>query len=69
MGISTFEYNQLLNAQNKRGPVNHTIRTFIPTPNYIDYRRGYIVRYFIQRVNDKDATIYEINSVSPPLHI
>lgn len=62
MGISTFEYNQLMNAKNTRPPANHTIKTHIPTPNYIDYRRGYIVRYFIQRVNDKDATIYEVNS-------
>lgn len=62
MGISTFEYNQLIKGLNKLSPINHNIKTFVPTPNYIDYRRGYIVRYFIQRVNDENATIYEVNS-------
>jgi hypothetical protein len=61
MGISTFEYNDLLRGQNKEKIVNHNIITHIPTPDYLDFRRGYIIRYFIQRFNDNNATIYEVN--------
>ena len=38
-----------------------TIITHIPTPNDDDYRRGYIVRYFIQKANDTSGHIYELN--------
>ena len=38
------------------------IKTHIPTPEENDYEVGYINRYFLQKVNDMDATIYEINS-------
>lgn len=62
MGISTFAYDLLLIQANKSRPEKLEIKTFIPKPNYLDYRRGYIIRYFIQRFNDKDATIYEVNS-------
>jgi hypothetical protein len=62
MGISTFEYKLLMIDENKSTPINHTIKTHIPVPDYLDYRRGYVVRYFIQRINDDNATIYEVNS-------
>lgn len=38
------------------------IITSIPTPKEADYKRGYIVRYFIQKVNDELAPIHEISS-------
>jgi hypothetical protein len=34
----------------------------IPTPTDSDYKRGYIKRYFIQKSNDVDSYIFEINS-------
>jgi len=37
------------------------IYTHIPSPNKSDYERGYIERYFIQKANDKDAKIYEVD--------
>jgi hypothetical protein len=38
------------------------IKTHVPTPDENDYEVGYIVRYFLQKVNDSDATIYEISN-------
>lgn len=61
MGVSQIEYNDLVKGQGKSLIQTNTIRTHVPTPNYTDYRRGYIVRYFIQQFNDNDAIIYEIN--------
>jgi hypothetical protein len=37
------------------------ISAHIPTPQDIDYQRGYIVRYFIQKANDKDSKIFEVD--------
>ena len=37
------------------------IETSIPLPKDADYKRGYINRYFIQKVNDKGSPIYELN--------
>ena len=36
------------------------IMTYIPKPNDLDYKRGYIVRYFVQKANDDSAPIFEI---------
>lgn len=38
------------------------IKTFVPKPTDVDYLRGYITRYFVQKVNDKNSPIYEVNS-------
>lgn len=38
------------------------IKTFVPKPTDDDYLRGYITRYFVQKVNDKSSPIYEVNS-------
>jgi hypothetical protein len=61
MGISRIEYHELLTSENKPLIKTQTIKSHIPTPTYQDYRQGYIVRYFIQRINDNDALIYEVN--------
>jgi hypothetical protein len=61
MGISRIEYHELLTSENKPLIKTQTIKSHIPTPSYQDYRQGYIVRYFIQRINDNDALIYEVN--------
>jgi len=39
-----------------------TIIVHIPTPDEFDYKRGFIERYFAQKVNDPDSFIYEIDS-------
>ena len=38
------------------------IITYIPKPIDSDYLSGYITRFFIQKVNDSNAPIYEIKS-------
>ena len=41
-----------------------TINAHIPTPTEFDYKRGFIERYFVQKVNDSDSFIYEVDSKS-----
>jgi len=62
MGVSAIEYNDLIKEQGKSLIQPHTIRTHVPYPTADDYRRGYIVRYFIQMINDDNALIYEVNA-------
>jgi hypothetical protein len=40
------------------------INAFIPTPNSDDYKKGYIQRYFVQKSNDNNSPIYELNSTN-----
>jgi hypothetical protein len=37
------------------------VKQYIPTPIESDYKRGYIVRYFTQKVNDINSPVYEID--------
>ena len=37
-----------------------TIRTIVPSPTNDDYQIGYIQRYFIQKISDDSAYIYEV---------
>lgn len=37
-------------------------KPIIPSPTDTDYKKGYITRYFAQKVNDKTAPIIEVNS-------
>lgn len=37
------------------------IKTFVPNPTNEDYQNGFIVRNFVQKANDKNAPIFEIN--------
>jgi len=52
-------YNQL-NRPSLQGKINE-INTHIPTPSKNHYDLGYIRRYFVQLVNDKNSPIYEVN--------
>jgi hypothetical protein len=36
------------------------IKTHIPAPTDADYKKGYIERYFIQKSNDTNSYIYEV---------
>jgi hypothetical protein len=40
-----------------------SIRAFIPVPTENDYLNGYIRRYFVQKINDKSAAIYEVSDI------
>lgn len=39
------------------------ISPHIPTPTDLDYERGYIVRYFIQKANDSQSRITEVDYI------
>lgn len=62
MALSKFQYDLLLQNSEKPFLPNRNIKTHVPSPDYFDFRRGYIVRYFIQRFNDDNAPVYEVNS-------
>lgn len=57
MNNSIKRYNQIV----KQTPKDIKILTHIPSPTDIDYRRGFIKRYFVQKTNDKGSPIYEIS--------
>jgi len=38
------------------------INTYIPVIEEYDYKRGYISRYFVQKSNDTNSTVYEVDS-------
>jgi len=60
--VSIYDYNKV----NKIGNTFDLpkFKTYIPTPTNDNYRIGYIVRYFVQKANDEDGYIYEINESS-----
>jgi len=54
-------YNKLTAGKYDLG-VNKKVKTHIPKPTEFDYKKGYLVRYFCQKTNDKGSPIYEVNS-------
>ena len=58
--MDTERYNQILKLPSEYS--NNTIEAFIPTPKKVDYDRGYIERYFVQKSNDTSAHIFEVSS-------
>lgn len=70
---NTYRYAALARLGQEFSPKK--ISAHIPTPQDIDYQRGYIVRYFIQQANDKDSKIFEVDElgfakfINSPFHI
>ena len=60
MAISIYSYSRL-NTELEQFYVSN-IKTHIPEPTKNDYQIGYIKRFFVQKANDTNATIYEIDS-------
>lgn len=60
MSVSIVDY---LNAHNKKTPLIDLIKieTYVPNPTELDYKNGFIERYFVQKTNDKNATIFEVD--------
>jgi hypothetical protein len=54
------KYNEL--SGNKFSSLNTKVKSFVPTPTDQDYLRGYVTRYFAQKVNDKNSPIYEVST-------
>lgn len=43
---------------------NTKVVAHIPTPTENEYIRGYLIRYFIQKLNDTTSPIYEVKTQS-----
>lgn len=54
------QYNKIRKPDLKPGPAK--IKSFLPKPTEVDYKRGYITRYFAQKVNDLNSPIREISN-------
>jgi len=54
------KYNSIVNS--KPEYTDFTFRTHIPTPKDVDYKRRYITRYFVQKSNDTESPIFEVDS-------
>jgi hypothetical protein len=61
MSVSTTRYNKI-NNKNLANFKIPSIKSFLPNLTETDYSKGYIVRYFCQKANDKNAPITEISS-------
>ena len=61
MAIDIIEYRRS-RTENTEDIIQLRIEAFVPTPTDSDYNVGYIKRYFVQKVNDIDSYIFEINS-------
>jgi len=55
-------YKEIATLKSEFNQIN--IISYIPTPTDMDYKRGYITRYFVQKSNDRDGIIYEIRKKS-----
>lgn len=60
MAVNVAIYNRMKSG-NLREFKTLSIKPFIPEPDDSDYKRGYITRYFVQKVNDTNSTIYEVS--------
>ena len=54
-------YNQVANIGSEFR--EKRISPHVPTPTDLDYERGYIVRYFIQKANDTQSRITEVDYI------
>jgi len=52
-------YNEISQRDNNFNPIRR--KPFIPNPKEKDYKRGYIVRYFVHSVNNQATPIFEVN--------
>ena len=57
--ISTDRYKKLNNNLSEYNLPE--ISAYIPAPTEIDYKRGYITRYFVQSANDASSSVYEVD--------
>jgi len=62
--IDLVRYANLSKFEKGESFKNLKISAYIPAPEEIDYKRGYISRYFVQRANDMSGRITEINEIA-----
>lgn len=52
-------YNEISQRDDNFNPIRR--KPFIPIPKEKDYKKGYIVRYFVHSVNNQSTPIFEVN--------
>ena len=52
-------YNDLI--KNKELPSLFIPQTIVPSPTETDYAKGFVERFFTQKVNDRNGFVYEID--------
>ena len=57
--ISTDRYKNLNNNLSEYNLPE--ILAYMPSPTEIEYKRGYIQRYFVQKSNDTNSYIFEVS--------
>lgn len=58
--MSTERYTNIANLNSDFK--NQKIPAYIPELNDFDYKRGFVIRYFVQKSNDNSAPIFEVSS-------
>lgn len=48
-------------VENNLRPTIETPDTIVPTPDDFAYNDGFIIRYFVQKVNDKSSYVFEVS--------
>lgn len=48
-------------TRNKLNDIELSPKLYVPAPTDLDYKRGYIRRYFVQKSNDKSSPIFEVD--------
>ena len=59
--MSTERYKNIANINNSDFS-EPKISSYLPNPTDNDYKIGYIRRYFVRKLNDLSAPIYEVSS-------
>lgn len=53
--------DQYIQLTNKKPDSKKYAKIYSPKPTLLDYKKGYIIRYFAKQVNDENAPIIEIS--------
>ncbi len=61
MALSISDYISSKGEERGNLPETLKIQVYIPTPSENDYSIGYIERYFVQKTNDTNSFIYEVD--------
>ena len=53
--------NQYILLTNQKPDSKKYAKAFIPSPSPLDYKKGYIIRYFAKQTNDVESPVIEIS--------
>ena len=53
--------NQYIKLTNTKPNIKKYAKAYIPNPTLLDYKKGYILRYFAKQANDKNQPTFEVS--------